>query len=87
MVKIVFQGNAPMMGTSYAYMVEYETMPSTRELDEISWEYALDNANSYGSVYDPEDEEFEEDDPRHFLESDIDGWWEIYNPEVHDGIL
>lgn len=87
MVKIVYQGNAPMMGTSYAYLEQYETMPETRVLDEIAWEYALKNADSYGTVYDPEDEEYEEDEVRHFLEEDIDGWWEIYNSEEHDSIL
>lgn len=94
MIKIVFRGSTPFVGTDYAHVEEFPAMPSERELDEMAWQYSVENASSYGDVcsygdvYDDENDEcYGSDDPRHFLESDIDGWWEIYNSEKHDDIL
>jgi hypothetical protein len=76
------------MGTNYDYVEEFPVMPSERELDESAWEYALENAESFGTVFEDYDVEgFDEDDSRHFLMSDIDGWWEVYDPAKHDDIL
>jgi hypothetical protein len=87
MIKIVFRGSAPFVGTDYAYVEEFEEMPSERELDEMAWEYACDNAKSYGSVFEGDEDEYDPSEFCHFLADDIGGWWEIYDPETHDGIL
>ncbi len=88
MIKIVFRGSAPLMGTDYAYFEEFPVMPSERELEEIALQHAYDHTESFGTVFEnEEDEGFDQDDSRHFLMSDIDGWWEVYDPAKHEGIL
>jgi hypothetical protein len=90
MIKIVFCGSAPFVGTDYAFVEVFNRMPSTQNLDNLAWEYAIEHANSYGQVFDEDDEDDEGYDPensRHFLEHELSGYWEIYDPEKHDDIL
>jgi hypothetical protein len=77
-----------MIGCQGCHVEKFETRPSDRQLSDIAWEFALEHASSYGSVfYSADEEDYEEDDPRCFLTQDIDGWFEEYNPEEHDDVL
>lgn len=87
MIKIVFRGSAPFVGTDYAFVEVFNRMPSTQNLDNLAWEYAIEHANSYGQVFDEDDEGYDPSEFCHFLAVDIGGWWEIYDPETHDDIL
>lgn len=55
------------------------------ELYKLAWDCAVQNAEMYG-IY-PECYYSEEDvaqDPESYSDN-IEGWWEIYDPEQHDG--
>lgn len=88
MKKIVFFYDAGMAGTNTAELVEFPDDVTDEELDSYAWEGALSWAEHFG-VY-PEssrpfgDEEENEDD---IYSDDIDGYWELYDPAKHDGLL
>jgi len=81
------------MSTGYAGMdaVEFWKIPvnlSENALNDLAWECALDQADSYG-IYpeshrpdDGGDDEEEEDDS---YSDNIGGYFEDYNPKLHDG--
>lgn len=64
---------------------------SEDELDEFTWERAIENAESYGIYYLPhyEDELTEEEleDDSNCYTDNICGSWEIYDPEEHNAYL
>jgi hypothetical protein len=61
-----------------------------QELQDLAWERACDYAESYG-VYNPGDAE-DWDDLNEYEQADhdwsqVEGWWEVYDSEKHDGHL
>jgi hypothetical protein len=62
------------------------------ELDQEAWERAVQHAESYGfypysyeQEYDEEYDDQEEDGDQY--SDNIEGWWEDYDPEKHDGLV
>lgn len=55
-------------------------------LSEYAWEFAVENARAYG--FEPESyrEFFDSDEDCEFTD-DISGYFEVYNPEVHDKLF
>lgn len=85
--KIVFTYHVGYCGMDGYDFIEYPDDVTDAELDEAAWQGALANADMFG--YYPEedrpddlDEDSEENDQ---YSSGIDGSWEDYNPEEHDG--
>ncbi len=59
------------------------------ELSDIAWQEGVQYAESYG-IYPPSEEDDEnesEDEDGDWRSEDIEGWWELYNAEEHDGLL
>lgn len=86
MRKIVIGMDAGVAGTDGW---EFYLVPVTltdEELGDFAWERAKDHAEMYGiyprSEYEDSDE-YEEDGDQY--SDNIEGWWEDYNPEKHDG--
>lgn len=87
---IVFLLYAGITGTDSAEFVEFDDSVTNAELDAEAWERALNHAGMYG-IYPidemPEDHDEEEADSwtsDSYSES-IEGYWEEYDPEKHDG--
>lgn len=89
--KIVIGMDAGMAGTdameAFVLRIDY----SDEDLGGIAWDMGLDHAASYG-VYPRYDlEEMSEEDLAEVDENDysdnIEGWWELYDAEKHDGHL
>lgn len=80
MRKIVLRGSAGIVGTDYCELYEADN-ETDEELSDIAWETAVNWAQSYGV------EEGEEDEEGYENFQNIDGWWEEYNPEEHDGLI
>lgn len=89
MRKIIIGMHAGMAGTDGWEFWEVPDNISEAELDEFAWECGLYHAESYGIYYRPvyvEDSELSEDELYSDCYSDnIEGWWEPYSPEKHDG--
>lgn len=84
-MKIVFRGYAHCAGTDYAFLEELPDNTSEKELDALAWEYAVENAEMYGDVTEEYPEN--EGETHYIVLDDIGGFWEVYNPDKHDGIL
>jgi len=89
---IVFMLNAGMVGTDSAEFVEFDDEVTNAELDDEAWQRALNHAEMYG-VY-PEHEkpeDFDEENEGSWIHDqyseNIEGYWEEYNPEKHDGLI
>lgn len=84
--KVVFFADAGMAGTDTAagFILVRDTTES--ELDEKAWRFGVDWAESYGiyprSEYEDEDD-FDEDDECY--SDGIEGFWDIYYAEKHEG--
>ena len=83
--RVIFGANAGQVGTdAYEFYVLTSDWPE-RQLSDEAWQFALTNAEMYG-IYnrgDYSDEEIDGDDDSY--SDSIDGWFEIYDPEQHDG--
>ena len=84
--RIVLMGDAGMAGTDTAefFILKHDMKES--ELSDEAWAFAKDHAESYGRY--PAGEYTEEEveaDPDSYTEN-IEGWYEIYDPEEHDGL-
>lgn len=57
------------------------------EISEDAWQFGLNNAEMYGIYHSPEmcDVEDESDMDSDQYSDNIDGWFEDYDPEKHDG--
>jgi len=85
MRKIVICMDAGMAGTKAYEFWEFPDSVTTKELDTFAWEAGYQHADMYG-IY-PEYQYTEEDieeDPESYS-SDIEGYWEEYDSEKHDG--
>lgn len=84
--KVVFKADAGFAGTDTAdfFVLTCDMLES--QLSDEAWVFAKEHAESYG-VYpagEYSDEEVEEDQDSY--SGNIEGWFEIYNPEEHDGL-
>lgn len=75
-----------------AEVVEFSDDVTTEELDQYAWLSALDNAETYGiypTEYASEDVMDENgnilEDYEDSYSDNIEGFWEDYDPEKHDG--
>ena len=88
MRKIVIGMDAGYAGTD---AWEFYLVPdgvSDDELSDFAWQCGKDHAESYG-IY-PREEyadiaEYDEEDDDDCYSDNIEGWWEDYDPEKHDG--
>ena len=84
MRKIVFGGSGPTVGMDYCHAAYFEDDVTDAELDELAWDYAVQNAEMYGFDYDTE---AEGDYETVTNGEDIEGWWAEYDRDEHDGHL
>lgn len=88
---IVFLLDAGMAGTDSAEFVEFDDDITDDELSDEAWDRALEHASSYGVYptsemsdgYDEDEVDWHSDE----YSDNIDGYWEEYNPEKHDGLI
>lgn len=81
MRKIIFKGYAKTVGTDYTHGYLVPETTTEKELDEIAWSLALENAEMYFDVVEGID--FDDDDEYACSTDEIDGYWEEYDPEKH----
>lgn len=89
MRKIVISGSAGQCGTDFWEFYEVSEDATDEELSDLAWQCALANAEMYGIYHTPDyqdseeltDEELDSDQ----YSEDIDGGYEDYDPEKHDG--
>lgn len=86
-IKMVLRLHAGIAGTDSA---EFFLVPAgipQDELGEYAYRQAIEHAESYG-IYPtesmPEDCDPDEEDD---YSDNIEGWFELYNPEEHDGLV
>ena len=77
--KIVIHSETNSVGTDSWDFIEVDVNTTDKELDDLAWEYALNNAESYG-IYPPSDADTDEDG----ADDNIGGCWYDYVPEDHD---
>lgn len=82
MRKIYFKYYTGYAGMDSAEVVEFDDDISDQELDDLVWQGALQNAESYG-VYPSEDNEDNECSDNY--SDNIEGYWEDYVAAKHDG--
>lgn len=93
MRKIYFTYNTGYVGMESHSVVEYDDEVTDEELDEDAWQGAIQNAESYGIYPDSDLDDYSQEDYDHMVQSgDIDsyssgieGSWEEYDAEKHDG--
>ncbi len=85
--KYFFTYDTGICGTTANEIIEYDEQPDEDTLNQDAWQGALGNAEMYG-IYpmadapdNYEDEDYEGDD----YSDNIEGTWEIYDAEKHDG--
>lgn len=86
--RIVFKCSAGA-GTTSAEAYEVPVDVTDEQLDAFAWELAVNNAETFG-IYEPSfdsdcDEEDEEEEQHDW--DQVEGHWEVYNSNKHDGIL
>lgn len=86
MRKIVFFYNAGMPGTDTAELVEFPDDVTDKKLDTYAWEGALQWAESFG-VYPESYRHLDEEDDEDTYSDNIEGYWEEYDPNTHDGLI
>ena len=88
MRKIVFFASTGYAGMDSARLEEWDPATSDKILDEWAYDYALDNADSFGLYPWPDADEDEiPEEERDQYTYNIEGWWEEYNPTEHDPVL
>ncbi len=95
MRKIVFFYSTGYVGMEGAALVEYPDDVTEDILNEEAWQHAVQHAESYGiypeeDLQDISDEEYEAMEESGELDNyshNIEGYWEDYNAEKHDGLL
>ena len=86
MRKIVIGMNAGCVGTDAWEFYEVPDDVTDEELNDFAWQRGLDHAEMYGIYYAPhywDDESYDPDDDCY--SENIEGWWEPYDSEKHDG--
>lgn len=86
MRKIAIGMDAGMAGTDEWEFYLVPDSVTDDQLSEFAWERGKNHAEMYG-IYPREEyadtEDFDEDDESY--SDGIEGWWEEYDPEKHDG--
>ena len=90
MRKIVIGMDAGFAGTDAWEFYEVPVTLTERELGDFAWECAKQHAEMYGVYPLSEYESDCDSDPDESVDGDnysdnIEGWWEDYEPEKHDG--
>lgn len=81
MRKIVIHCETNTVGTDLWEFVEVEDDITDNQLDDLAYEYAVSNAESYG-IYPPHEDD--DDDAAEDADESIGGAWYDYVPEKHD---
>lgn len=84
--KVVFRAHAGICGTDTAEGFIYPDETTDQELAGDAWQFGLDHAESYGIYWSAEICDDEGEDGDQYSDA-IEGWWEEYNPDEHDGII
>ena len=84
--KIVFKAHAGQCGTDACEFYVLTDDITENHLNDLAYSFGVEHAESYG-IY-PEDEASEEDieESPDDYSSNIEGWYEIYDPKEHDGL-
>lgn len=85
MRKIILQGAAKTVGTDFAEAVAFHDDVTEDQLDKAAWEASIENAEMYGWSYTGSDELVDDEDD-YISDSELDYYWEDYDPEKHDGL-
>lgn len=84
MRKIFIAVDTGTVGTKEHYFVIVSDNMTDKELNDLSYEYALQNAETYG-IYPPNlDGEYETEEDMLEADDTISGWWAPYDAEKHD---
>ncbi len=78
--KIVFRAECGVGTHTCEFYITTEDCDD-KYLSDYAWELGVSHAEGYG-VYLTEDGCEDDDGEYH---ADIEGWWELYDPEEHDG--
>lgn len=89
MRKIIFFAHTGYAGMDSVDNGLYPDDVTDEELNDDAWHHALDNAEAYGIYPTPDDFEYDEDEDDYGdqYSDNIEGWWEDYDPEKHDGLV
>ncbi len=91
MRKIIFFASTGSCGSDGNDAQAYDDDVTDEQINSDAHAFALENAEMYG-IYPREDYENNEDYSDEELDGDeyssnIEGWWEDYDPEKHDGLV
>lgn len=88
MRKIVIGMDAGFAGTDAWEFYEVPDSVSTDDLSDFAWQRGKEHAESYGvyprEEYSDSDEISEEELDSESYSDNIEGWWEEYDPKLHD---
>ena len=82
-VKIVVRMHTGYCGMDATEFYELHKPYIEEALIDFCWERACNNAESYG-IYPSFDRPDDEDDDQY--SENIEGWYELYDPDEHDGL-
>lgn len=89
MRKIVIGMHAGMAGTDAWEFYEVPEVVTNKELEDFAWQCGKDHAEMYGIYHKPEyldcEDLSEEELDSDFYSENIEGWFEEYDPDKHDG--
>jgi hypothetical protein len=86
MRKIFFKLRTGYCGMDGHDMLEFPDDVTNEQLDDEAWNIACEYAASYG-IYPESEDDGDEDEESQYSGHNIEGRWEEYNPEKHDGYL
>lgn len=87
MRKIYFKYSTGYCGMDAAEVADFPDNITDKELNDYAWEGALNNAEMYG-IYPSDDvdmSDIDDDENGDSYSDNIDGYWQEYDPEKHDG--
>ena len=89
MFKYFFSYHTGYCGSDSTEVIAYDEQPTEEQLNADAWQGAVENAAAYG-IYpvegSPEDYGDDDDDEGSDEYSDnIEGTWEVYNADKHEG--
>ena len=95
MRKIIFHLSTGFAGMNATDNGSYPDDVTDKELNDDAWQHAIQHAEFYG-IYPYSDlEDISLEDYDHLVQSgdidnyssNVEGWWEDYDPEKHDGLV
>lgn len=87
MRKIVVFIHTGYCGEDTVQLEEVSDDETDEELHELAWEMAVDHASSYGHELCSDECEDDECEYEHPGMTNIEGYWEDYVPDKHDGLI